>query len=79
MNKTIHIACKTGFTAPLDAFNEFQGDLKELTEVNFSKLAKEIEDTGFAFAPHMWTNPEDNKLYTCDGHQRLHTVRRMVG
>lgn len=78
--KQIKIQCHTGNSLPLDAFIEFQGDLKELSKENYQKLKKEIEKTGFAFAPHVWKSKKNNKIafYLIDGHQRIRTLRQMV-
>lgn len=75
--KAIRIACSSGIALPVDDLADLQGELKELSEVNFAKLSKEILATGFAFAPHAWKNPEDGKTYLVDGHQRVKTVKRL--
>lgn len=76
--KDIGIAYDKPVTLSVDDLNDFQGDLKELSEESFAKLSKEIITTGFAFAPHAWLNPKDKKWYLTDGHQRVRTVRRLI-
>lgn len=76
--KRIKIVCKTGFDLKLAEINNLQGDLKELTPENEAKLRKEIEETGFAFAPHVWRDPSNRKFYLIDGHQRVLVVRKMI-
>lgn len=77
-SKNIYIACETGLSAPYTELNEFQGELKELSEHDYKRLSKEITETGFAFAPHVWLNPEDKKFYLVDGHQRIRTIKTLV-
>jgi len=73
----INMVCNTGFAMPIDELNDFQGDLKTLSEEAFNSLSKEIVETGFGFAPHVWLNPADNKYYLIDGHQRIKTLKRL--
>jgi ribosomal protein S27AE len=75
--KTIDIAYEKPVRVPISALNDFQGELKTLSEESYSKLSKEITSTGFAFAPHAWRNPKDRKWYLVDGHQRIKAVRRL--
>lgn len=76
--KDIGIAYEATLPMGIDDLNEFQGDLKELSEESFAKLSNEIITTGFAFAPHVWNNPKDGKYYLVDGHQRIKTIRRLA-
>lgn len=78
MDKMIRIACKGYTDLPYTELHDFQGDLKTLTEENYKRLKAHILDTGFAFAEHAWMNPEDNKWYIIDGHQRVRAIRQMV-
>src|SRR3990172_1754392 len=78
MDKVIQVVCDSGTRVPIGELNDFQGDLKDLSEAAFGSLSMEIISTGFAFAPHVWKNPEDGKWYILDGHQRLKTVRRLI-
>lgn len=73
----IHIACESGAVANLEDLHDFQNEMKTLSTMNYLKLRKEIEETGFSFAVHVWPNAEDNKLYILDGHQRVSCLRRM--
>jgi hypothetical protein len=76
--RSIDIAYDNLESVSINALNDFQGDLKELSEKSYAKLSAEIATTGFAFAPHAWRNPKDSKWYLVDGHQRIKTVRRMM-
>lgn len=78
MSKDIEIAYDKPVLLPISELNDFQGDLKELSDDAFAKLSGEIMRTGFAFAPHVWRSPKDKKWYLVDGHQRIKTVRRMM-
>lgn len=71
------MVCNTGFTMPINDLNDFQGDLKTLSEEAYDKLSREIIETGFGFAPHIWLNETDNKYYLIDGHQRIKTLKRL--
>ena len=72
----IHIACDAGAIAPLEDLHDFQNEMKTLSTMNYLKLRKEIEETGFSFAVHVWEN--DGKLWILDGHQRVECLRRMA-
>lgn len=78
MDKMIRIACKGYTDLPYTELHDFQGDLKTLTEENYKRLKAHILDTGFAFAEHAWLNPDDQKWYIIDGHQRVRAIRQMV-
>jgi hypothetical protein len=71
----IRITCDVKDHLPLDAFDEFQGELKSLTKERFAKLKKRITDDGFAAPIFVWKSPEGNKIL--DGHQRIRTVKTM--
>lgn len=58
--------------------NEFQGDLKDLSEEGSDQLTGEIKETGFSFAPHAWLNPKDKKWMLVDGHQRIKVLRKLA-
>lgn len=73
---TIQIKCAGAIRLALDELNVLQGDLKELDEPEYQKLRTEIIETGFAFAPHAWKDP-DGKWWLVDGTQRTRTLLRM--
>lgn len=56
----------------LKDFQLFQGDLKLLTDRNYSKLKNQLERDGLLTPFILWENPKDNKIYIMDGHQRYH-------
>lgn len=76
--KTIRIACRGALEIDYRELNAFQGNLKNLSRADYEKLRGEILETGFAFAPHAWLNPDDSKWYLVDGHQRIRCVKEMT-
>lgn len=83
--KQIRIACTSGHKLALENFVELQGELKDLSKDDYKKFRKEIIDTGFAFAPHVWQESAKTKkgkkgfkFWLVDGHQRIRTLREMV-
>lgn len=72
----IKIACKGADVLPLSAFEEFQGNLKSLSEASFKKLKREILERGFSFPIHIWKKGE--KAAIIDGHQRIRTLWQMA-
>lgn len=60
---------------PLSKLTPFQENMKMLSDGNYRKLRREIEETGFSFAVHVWENM--GHLFILDGHQRVECLRRM--
>lgn len=60
---------------PLSKLTPFQENMKTLSDANYKKLRREIEETGFSFAVHVWENM--GHLFILDGHQRVECLRRM--
>ena len=71
----IKIMVDAAHVADISKFTAFQGGLKTLSEDNYEKLSKEITETGFGFALHVWESHD--KLYLIDGHQRVNSLLRM--
>lgn len=67
----IKIRVKGSDSRKIDDLVHFQGDLKELTEINYQKLKKEIIELGFCEAVVIWGDKILN------GHQRIRTLKRM--
>lgn len=61
----------------LDELNVFQGELKVLTEENYQNFKNDIVELGISSAFDVWRNPEDDKWYILDGHQRKTGLTRM--
>ncbi|MBK8202452.1 MAG: hypothetical protein IPK68_09130 [Bdellovibrionales bacterium] len=69
----IQIKCRGAESVPYDKLNPLQGNLKDLSDENYSKLKKEILELGFSEPISVWEN--DGKLFsskwssTTPGHQ----------
>lgn len=77
MSKKISINVDRVIFLPLESLNFFQGELKELSEIAFYQLRKEILETGFNFVYHVWKNLKDERWYILDGHQRTRVLTKM--
>lgn len=77
MSKLIRITCEGAATMPLDKIVELQGNLKELSTVNYDKLKALIEAEGFAF-PLAIARIKGKPYGVVDGHQRHRVVKRML-
>ena len=73
--KKINVSCSGAALVDLDELNPTQGNLKDLTKENYTKLKKQILKNGFSFPFHIW---KDGKVMRCiDGHQRIRTLKAM--
>lgn len=75
MNKTLKIACIGHSQAALDAFTEFQGELKTLSAADYEALRHQMAEGGFSFPLNVWKDGDG--LFILDGHQRLRTLKKM--
>lgn len=71
----VEIKCSGDQFLPLSALSNFQGKLKTLSDVNYNKLRKQIEENGFIVPFFVWQSGEKN--YILDGHQRESVLTRM--
>jgi len=71
----IKVQCETKLYLPIENLNEFQGELKTLSTVNFEKLKKQIIDQGFSSPFLVWKN--DGIYFLLDGHQRKRVVTKL--
>ncbi len=62
-------------TKPIADLLPTQGDLKDLTEVNYNKLKNVIERRGFSYPVYVWED-KDKILHLLDGHQRQRVLNR---
>jgi len=76
MDRIIEIKCESNNYAPLDAFNELQGNLKDLNELNFNKLKLSILNYGFVAPLFVWKDNK-NKLWILDAHQRCRVLKHL--
>lgn len=72
----IQIKCRGADSVPYNKLNPLQGNLKDLSDENYSKLKKEILELGFSEPISVWEN--DGKLFLLNGHQRHRVIKRMV-
>lgn len=73
--KTIQIKCETKETLNLAEMTEFQGGLKERTDIDYDKIKLSIIKFGFSFPFFVWKL--GNKNYILDGHGRFATLCKM--
>lgn len=73
----VHINCTGETELPVQTLEEFQGNLKYLSEESYKKLRDNIEYHGFTSPVLLWRNPEGKNMIL-DGHQRLRVVRSMI-
>ena len=57
---------------------ELQGNLKDLTEVNYQKLLKRLEKVGFKYPLYIWFD-KNKTPYTLDGKQRHRVIQKEYG
>jgi hypothetical protein len=86
-NKTLKISSTLSKLPTIDyrTLNAFQGDLKELKEVEYRKLKLNLFGDGIIpqnefFVPIMvWFEPKSKKPYILDGHQRINVIKSCNG
>jgi len=72
MKSEIKIKVKNCPLIPIDKLEIIQGNLKELSKVNYEKLKKRIARLGFDAPIFVW------KGKVLDGTQRIRTVQKMI-
>lgn len=72
----LRIECQGATTVELDELNDLQGDLKDLTEINYVKLRNSMIEFGFSFPVFIWID-ETGKKWILDAHQRVRTLKKM--
>jgi hypothetical protein len=75
--KTVRVTCRGAGTLPLDAIEEFQGNLKKRTKKDIEKIIKSILKWGFTFPFFVWENGGRN--LTIDGHGRIIALGELRG
>jgi hypothetical protein len=68
-DKLIRVTCRGAGTLPLDAIEEFQGNLKKRTKKDIQKIIKSILKWGFTFPFFIWEH--EGRNLTIDGHGRI--------
>ena len=71
----INIACKGADILPLDAIEEFQGNLKKRSKKDIDKIIRSIVEYGFSFPFYVWNGTGHN--YCLDGHGRILALAEM--
>lgn len=74
--RILQISCQGHTAVPLAELVDLQGDLKDLTEVNYVKLYNSMVKYGFSFPVFYWEDSTGVK-WTIDSHQRQRTLRKM--
>lgn len=75
MANTIKIKCNAENTLELAELTEFQGGLKQRTDIDYDKIKLSICKYGFSFPFFVWKNGSKN--YLLDGHGRFATLCKM--
>jgi hypothetical protein len=73
---SIKISCKGAVNIALGELVQLQGDLKELSEVNFRKLRASILKNGITFPLFVWQDEDTN--FILDGTQRDRVLRKLA-
>lgn len=74
-SKTIEIQCMGADLLPLDAIEDFQGNLKARGKKEVNLIIKSIETYGFSFPFFIWNGDGHNRCL--DGHGRLEALAEM--
>ncbi|MBN8824463.1 MULTISPECIES: ParB N-terminal domain-containing protein [unclassified Spirosoma] len=57
---------------------DLQGNFKDLSKSNYTKLKHSLETEGFLFPLFVWKEPVYGVMYSFDGHQRLRVIQREI-
>lgn len=72
----IRIACTGAAAIDPAKLKDFQGSLKSLTNEDYLRLRKQVEDLGFSEPISVWRRGKEN--FILNGHQRLRTIMKMM-
>jgi hypothetical protein len=72
MSEGVKIACRGADSLPLDAIEEFQGDLKKRGKVEIEQIITSIQKYGFSFPFFRWSGDGHNRCL--DGHGRIQAL-----
>jgi len=76
MSKIIKIECTGTKLLSISSLVSLQGNLKEKTKEQLSKLKSSIIEYGFSFPIFVWEN--NGKNYTIDGHGRDYICKQLI-
>lgn len=71
----IKIACKGADVLPLDAIEDFQGNLKRRSKKDIDLIVRSIDKYGFSFPFFVWNGDGHNRCL--DGHGRIQALAEM--
>jgi hypothetical protein len=71
----VQIKCTGADEVEIDQLQNFQGNLKKLSDESYERLKKSIMDLGFSFPVAAWK--DRTKIFILDAHQRVDTLKRM--
>jgi hypothetical protein len=71
----IEVTCSAADLLPLDAIEEFQGNLKARTKADVEQIITSITKYGFSFPFFVWNGTGHN--YCLDGHGRIQALAEM--
>lgn len=74
--KKIPIKCKGQKYLPYTELNEFQGNLKKITQKDLEKLKNQIKKLGWVAPIFIWVNGDKNEII--DGHGRLKALKSLI-
>lgn len=74
-NMQISITCRGADSLPIDAIEDFQGNLKKRSKKDIELIIKSIENYGFSFPFFVWNGSGHN--YCLDGHGRIQALCEM--
>jgi hypothetical protein len=74
-SKKVEVTCRGADLLPLDAIEEFQGNLKTRTKKDVDKVIASIKKYGFSFPFFVWNGSGHN--YCFDGHGRIIALTKM--
>jgi len=75
MSNPIRIECKGADVLPLDAIEDFQGNLKKRGKKEIDAIITSIEKYGFSFPFFVWNGDGHNRCL--DGHGRIQALCEM--
>lgn len=75
--KVVKINCRGAGELSIDLLTPLQGNLKTLLEENFEKLRNVIAKEGITEPISIWEDPMSGQTMILNGHQRVHTLKRM--
>jgi mannitol/fructose-specific phosphotransferase system IIA component (Ntr-type) len=76
--KIIKVKCSGAALINIDLIDEFQGNLKNLSEEAYEKLFLVLTLRGIKEPISVWKNPVDNRFKILNGHQRFRVIKKAL-